>query len=317
VLLAYAITGALLVNRAGRDGFILLLRTYAASAVSIVALCIILLTLSRSGVHFVRDLVSLPLEGFSANRNAFSFQLLLAACAVFAARWPKSELWLGLIFAGMLLSGSRAVFIGLLVVAAGALYLQTMSVRKIAAALALAIALFAVVNYSHYVIGFLCSLLEVGTAGMAGSSGSENIAWRVLFSSSDNVRLESLIGGWNLFVSHPLLGAGLGAFMNQQTHAGDALVIHSTPLWLLGETGLVGFVVFATPVVRIFWIELAKIGKRETAGIFLILIIAAFGVVSNAHEILYQRAFWILLGAGLALAPRGDGSAEGSPKSGA
>jgi hypothetical protein len=49
----------------------------------------------------------------------------------------------------------------------------------------------------------------------------------------------------------------------------------------------------------------------------LILIIAAFGVVSNAHEILYQRAFWLLLGAGLALVPRGDGSPEGSLKSGA
>jgi hypothetical protein len=256
----------------------------------------------------------MPLEGFSSNRNAFSFQLILAACAVFAARWHKSELWLGLIFAGMLLSGSRAAFIGLLVVAAGALYLRTISARKIVAAVALAIALFAVVDYGPYLVGFLRSVFAVRAAGLSGLRGStENIAWGTLFSASDNMRLESLIGGWNLFMSHPLLGAGLGAFMNQQGHAADAIVIHSTPLWLLGETGLVGFVVLATPVVRIFWIELAKIGKRQTAGFFLILIIAAFGVVSNAHEILYQRAFWLLLGAGLALVPRGKGRSASQP----
>jgi O-antigen ligase/polysaccharide polymerase Wzy-like membrane protein len=282
-----------------------LLRTYSASALSIAAVCIILLTLSRSGFHFARAFVSLPLEGFSANRNAFSFQLLLAVCAIFAGRWRNSEVWLGLIFGGLLLSGSRAVFLGLFVVAAIALYLQLTSARKMIVATVIAIALFAVVDYSPNVITYLSST----TLGKP-AVWVDHITLGAVLSNSDNFRIESLVGGWSLFSSHPVFGAGLGAFMHQQSQAGDALVIHSTPLWLLAEVGVIGFVILAMPLVRIFWIEITKIENRDVAGMFLLMIIAAFGVVSNAHEILYQRAFWLLLGGALALVPRKHAAAH-------
>lgn len=294
MLVAYASTGALIVSRAKRDGLELLLRTYAATALSIVALSIVLLIFSRSGLHFAKSLVNLPLDGFSANRNAFAFQLLLAVCAVCAGRWQKSELWLGFIFAGLMFAGSRAALLGVIVVIALALYVRAMPLRKILAAVFLATALFLVIDYGPDLFAYLYSIV----LGQKFITVGE--ITQVVVSPADDLRVQSLLGGWKMFASHPIIGAGLGAFMNQQLRAGNALIIHSTPLWILAEMGLIGFVIFATPVVRIFLIEMTNIRNRDLAGNLLILIIAAFGVVSNAHEMLYQRAFWLLLGAALA-----------------
>src|SRR3546814_8708178 len=80
---------------------------------------------------------------------------------------------------------------------------------------------------------------------------------------------------------------------------GTPLVIHSTPLWLLPETGIVGFLIFAVPAVRVFFVE-ARRTERDSASVFLVLIITALAVMSLAHELLYQRAFWFLFGAALA-----------------
>ena len=51
----------------------------------------------------------------------------------------------------------------------------------------------------------------------------------------------TLVGGWKLFVGHPLFGAGLGAYRHEDILASSRipLVIHSTALWLLAELGLV------------------------------------------------------------------------------
>jgi hypothetical protein len=72
-------------------------------------------------------------------------------------------------------------------------------------------------------------------------------------------------------LDHPVFGAGLGAFRNQMilTLDGLPLVIHSTAVWLLAELGIVGFLIFA---------------ESFTPG-----------------DMLYQRTFWLLIGAALAV----------------
>ena len=108
VLLCYGATGALIVHRHGAEGMTLLARTFVGAAAGIVALAIVVIVLRRAGVPLPLNLFAFPLEGYSGNRNAFGLVLILAACV---SPWatPASRPWLlGLIFAGLWLSGSRA-----------------------------------------------------------------------------------------------------------------------------------------------------------------------------------------------------------------
>jgi hypothetical protein len=296
MLLAYGACGALVVNQAKRDGLQLLLRTYAASALSIVVLSVIAITLARCGLTYLNAFAAIPLEGFSANRNAFAFQLLLAICAVLAVRWPKTQWWLGALVAGMLFAGSRAGLVALPVVAAMAFYLRVLTLRTAVAACALAAGLFVFVDFGPKLFWNLFSLVT-------GSPPTEviGIATQAV-TIDDTPRVKSLVLGWAMFASHPIFGAGLGAFFQQQIEAGNQLVIHSTPLWLLAETGIVGFAIVATPLFRVFFREIRDADPHDHAGIALILTITAFGVEANFHEIMYQRAFWLLFGAALAYA---------------
>ena len=101
--------------------------------------------------------------------------------------------------------------------------------------------------------------------------------------------------------SHPLFGAGLGAFIGEQVRAtGTPLIIHSTPVWLLAETGIVGFAVFFAAAARIVAAEWPRRAARPAR--FLILIFGVLALMSELHELLYQRGFWLLLGATLAIA---------------
>ena len=78
-------------------------------------------------------------------------------------------------------------------------------------------------------------------------------------------------------------------------------MIHSTPLWILAEFGLLGMALmlwsgmtllrFAVPGL------LHPTSPRRTAFMFLLMLIVMF---SQAHEIFYQRILWLVLGALLA-----------------
>jgi hypothetical protein len=41
--------------------------------------------------------------------------------------------------------------------------------------------------------------------------------------------------------------------------------------------------------------------RNEPAGLLLLLILGCLAVMSSVHELMYQRAFWILLGAVVAM----------------
>jgi hypothetical protein len=86
---------------------------------------------------------------------------------------------------------------------------------------------------------------------------------------------------------------------DQIATTGEPLVIHSTPVWLLAETGLIGFAVFGIAALRLFFDSIRHRGERTA--LLLMLVLGAIGTMSMAHEMLYQRAFWLLLGAILAM----------------
>lgn len=298
ILLCYGATGALIVYRLRDAGFELLLRTFVATSLTIFLFDYAIHIGYWSGAAILKPIVQFPIEGFSQNRNAFSFQLVLAICILLATRWPYKALWLGIAIAGVIITGSRAGYIALAAVLVVAFYLASIDRRQ-----AFVAGVFAglIVLASEFVPALVQLVQYVLPSSGSGASGPSYIGNMISGSYSDHERMQSLLGGWQLFSMHPIFGAGLGAFMEEQIRRGTALVIHSTPLWLLAEFGIVGFVLLSAPVVLIFRAEILRIQHADAAGRLLVFAITAFCFMSLVHEILYQRTFWILLGAAMAM----------------
>jgi hypothetical protein len=119
-------------------------------------------------------------------------------------------------------------------------------------------------------------------------------------SSSDAERWFSVKRGLEMWMTSPVLGAGLGAFRNQMLlEIGNPLVIHSSLVWMLAELGLVGTMVFLVPFAMI--LKTAWDGQKtpSAASVTLLLTLLVFGASQFVHDIFYQRIFWILFGATL------------------
>jgi len=77
-------------------------------------------------------------------------------------------------------------------------------------------------------------------------------------------------------------------------------VIHSTALWLLAELGLLGFAAFAVPGIYVWFTEWRR-APRDPAAAVVALCFVGFAVMSGPADMLYQRTFWLLAGAALAV----------------
>lgn len=310
VLLGYGATGALIVRHVGGWGFDLLLKTFVGVAVAIVALDIVAMLAFRFGLEDLKAIVPVRMAGLSQNPNAFAFMLLLASTVVMAMRWPRSMILFGVLLLGIWYSGSRAALMTLPVVLAVALYVRSLSWRFLASAVSIAAGLLVVVTAIPPLAQIAVSSIHAMSASDAGTSKKKkaqspsSTVEQALRSArplaglsvpvSDNERWLTLVGGWEMFLDHPLLGAGLGAYIKDHD-----IVIHSVPLWLMAEMGLVGLAIMAAPIFMIFLTE-ARRPDKDTAGLILILIITTFAAFGLVHDILYQRGFWLMLGAALA-----------------
>lgn len=290
VLLCYAMTGALIVNGCRTD-FQLLIRTFVGTGLGIAALELVLLLVSTSFVALPQAFVYLPLAGFSNNRNAFAFIVVLTICGVFALSRRMQAPALGLFLAALWYAGSRACGGAALAVLCAALYLRMLRISTIGLGLTIGAAIVIGIAQMPVVTGWLRSAAAV------------NWAIALSPSTSDLARWDTILGGLAQFYGHPIFGAGLGTFIADRASAGTPIVIHSTPIWLLAEMGLVGLLAFLVPAVRIFWAEWRR-PDNDDAGKLLVLLFVAFAVVSLLHDMLYQRAIWLLLGAALAFVPQ-------------
>ena len=110
MLLCYGATGALIVRRAGEDGFEVLLLSFTAAGAAIAAFDIGMTGLIKAGLSSLSAMVEYPISGFSQNRNAFTFVLLMALATALALqdrlRWRTALM--AIILAGILIAGSRA-----------------------------------------------------------------------------------------------------------------------------------------------------------------------------------------------------------------
>jgi hypothetical protein len=253
------------------------------------------LPLIRVGLTPLVALVDYRITGFSQNPNAFSFVLLMALAAALALhgqlRWRIAIMTI--IITGLCYADSRA---GLLAVPTmiGLALVSGVKLRPVLNALASATAILLALAALPY----LAAYLPFGS----GAGGPSALAqWALLESSDTQQHVLTVQQGWTMFLSHPLFGAGLGAYMTEQINStGVPLVIHSATVWLLAETGLAGFAVFAFAGWRVFASEFAR--RHELAGRTAVLVLIGFGVMAQAHDLLYQRSLWLLLlGAALAV----------------
>ena len=284
VLLAYAITGSLIVREGGEDALRVFLLTYSGAAAAIAVIDISLAILNKAG--FAVPVVAQAIEGFALNHNFFAFQLLMAISATLVAARGHAVrvILLSILIAGLWFCGSRSGWITFPLVIAAGLYLRAANAREIAIAIvcAAAVALVPVVLSTF-----------INTVGLP----------ELLPGKADTAaRLTSIVGGLQLFAEHPMFGAGLGAFRNRMIfmYSNQPLLIHSTAIWLLAEMGLVGFLIFTIPSVWLFLNEITC-AHQDRASKMIILSMVVFGAMSAPADMFYQRTFWLLLGAALAL----------------
>jgi hypothetical protein len=315
VLLGYLCAGYLLVAATGGKSLRRLVVTLSISAATIVAWQSAKRMLAFWGYEVGN--LSPNFEGYAANRNAFAFQLLtvmallLAYARTFTCaswRWPSLKWHILLtvmpatLAVGIAWTGSRA---GLLT---GFLLL----------AVAFAIKLLQLGQLIRIIL--LASLMWVAfwmapnlSALFFPLNGIEHLTVQSVFSadSSNEERWATWVYAIKLWLDSPIWGAGLGAFMANSTEwVGHFQVIHSTPLWILAEFGIMGAVVSVFSVYKIMTYAgaamLRPVAPHRSALLFVLLIFAVFSLV---HEIFYQRIMWLALGALLAF-PAAHGKAE-------
>jgi hypothetical protein len=290
ILLAFAATGALIVTAGGRDAFKIILLTYVGATAGVALLEIILVLVSALGVSLPPALIRpTSIEAFSQNHNFFAFQLLMAMAAALVlvpGRNLRILLWTVMLVA-FWFAGSRSGWISIACVLAASIYLRAATIREIAMS----------------VICAACVIVILATLQtMSGAIGDIQIEPS---SASTQERMITIIGGWKLFIAHPIFGAGLGAFRNEHILAtsGIPLVIHSTALWLLAELGLVGFLIFSVPAVYVWATEWFH-ARHHPESAVIALCFVAFAVMSAPADMVYQRTFWLLIGTALALQHR-------------
>jgi len=304
VLLCYGMTGALIVRRAAEDGFEMLLATFVAVGAALALLDVTAWVMVASGASWLKGMVGYQITGLSQNPNAFGFALLLALAAGLAMRAGGriGAPLIAIALVGIWYTGSRAgIGTAIIMLAAGPFV--GVSIRRIAASIGGAAVIFAGIAALALLANTNALLLPQRIADFwpAPEAGAGFLGSIVRMApGSDYVHLRTVIDGFAMFLANPVLGAGLGAFTHRELAAtGTPLLIHSSPVWLLAETGLVGFLVFAVAAARIGWLEMRRTG--DVAARFLLLSLLAFAAMSMVHELLYQRAMWLLWGAALAL----------------
>ncbi len=99
----------------------------------------------------------------------------------------------------------------------------------------------------------------------------------------------------DIFVSHPLLGGGLGSF---RAEAGE--VAHNSAMWFLADFGIAGLTVLMAFLAWFFtraWLAYRLAPERERPLVLALLLShAAMVGVAMGIEAFYQRHWWLVLG---------------------
>lgn len=330
VLLSYGATGAMIVKGGREEGLRVCALTYVGAITAVSGLDMLLLLINKPELTHSPD-VGFGIEGFSQNHNFLAFQLLMATAAVlvFLRAARLQSVLLGILFAAFWFTGSRSGWLSLVVVLAAALYIRSINFKELSRSLAVGIltAIFITCGAPalHYIwvakthgggaphaaLKNLDNSILVPSSGTSTHGGvvarslAKSLVPQITPGAADNQeRLLSWRKGYELFAEHPLFGAGLGAFrnLNLLSTSGIPLLIHSSGLWLLAELGVVGFLSFFIPFCLLLMREW-KSAKTDRTSALIVLSMIAFASMSIPADMVYQRTFWFIMGAALALVP--------------
>lgn len=304
IIFSYLASGALFVAFFGRMRALMLIK------ISIIAAFVVyMLFLVNAKFGLLPHELSIAIldwdpkqfDGLVLNRNAFALQMLLAF-SVFLVL-PKNKvvknrsLMLAFILVLLFASGSRAVVLTGFILIVLALYMQALDWRRLLRAGMLSAAIMSVVWLFLYIKGLWLIFDLTPIDGVQRTT--VNITNVLLYNLSNTTvqadRMASYVDGFKMWLSNPVFGGGLGAFIESQSPR--PLVIHNSLLWVLAEMGVVGLLMFLYLPVRLIMHALRN-GLRNTswedAALFIFLV--GVGIFSMAHEIAYQRYVWFVLG---------------------
>ena len=242
-------------------------------------------------------------RGFMGNRNAYGFLLVAAAALVttqgFKKAGPEFYIFWLLFPAVFIFNGSRTLWVCTAFLLAIFVYLDwRKSLKIILPCAAIGLSLFFLVFSAEQQKNFI---------------GAPLTGMDVLVEQQDDAqgyghaeRMDIIKGALVMFRERPIQGAGLGsALYFQRQESGKVLdVIDCTPLWILSEMGIMGFLVFAGSYV-LMAAALLKKAKDDTFARSVLIILLCFGIFSLFHELLYTRFLWFMLGLAL-VRPRQD-----------
>lgn len=306
VLLAYFVSGVLIAE-AGEKSRNYVVLVFLATTWVIAVSSLLRFFIEINGLATFGSLALRPV-GFSDNPNAFAFLVgtaiilqLLSSRAL--SRAPKAVQVFGLasLVAVLFLINSRSVYLGL-AAAIPILFVFRAHVKWKAGMLALALAPVLVVLSSH--------VLPVDTPAPAGGATAEvgvRFESPLKYATRNNLVLDGGVAerlattrlAIDLWTESPLVGIGLGGFLQHYREAtgGGVFALHTSAVWLLVETGVVGLLGFATIFALFFWgvFKRARDQSDPYSAATCTLLVFAAGT-SVGTEIIYQRHIWLLLG---------------------
>lgn len=242
--------------------------------------------IANQGINSV-NILRADLSGFAMNRNAFAMQIL---CVIIALA-SKTTSYRSLVVMNVALyfTYSRTAAVLTPIIYASLWWFGAMQKHRLLKVLYLSVACVVGMNLINPFTQLIASALS--------SSTSESLTLFPTFYSdaySDSERLYTIVQGLSMWLSHPWIGAGLGAFVqNEWLQHQRYLMIHNSYVWILAEMGIVGAAIwgaFSCWIVRAGTL-LSTPNRRVVLGICFVLLATAM-----VHEILYQRIFWWMLG---------------------
>jgi O-antigen ligase len=311
IILGYLAAGGALAWADKTNGRVLVLWSFALAGASVAGIELVLLIVKLLNVSFPADTFIVPLRGYAGNSNAFALQMIMTVIAAITAHRLGAGAGRRIMLRMILVVAALAVFYSLsrsgLGTFLGAVLLfiifSTRAERRerlldglvVAAAVLIAFA-------SPYVVSAVIDLSSQVSASF-GLAFDQRVLAHMEFSASrtgsDNERWQSILEGWTLWREYPLFGAGLGAFVQNRFDAGlPILIIHSVPVWIGAELGIVGFGVIGAVFVGLVGLAIKMLRDTEyfAWGSGLLIMLAALAVSGAVHDFFFQRSFWFLLG---------------------
>ena len=305
ILMAYFMLGAWLTTNFGVTILRKFMKPFLMFFIGALSFFLAILILKDQGVDIGIPRNYRYLSGLMANRNSYGF--LLVACILIGTlsscikkplmplTWVQF-LW-GMFPLALAYNGSRACLFVSAIVLIYLLVTQRKNIVKFCAPFIIGImVLFIIINPTNL-------LNKFGPMDSVLQYSEEEID-----DKSDRFRHIITMDSLELWQKYPFFGAGLGSFMVYQTEKRGEFIdlIHNTALWIMTEMGIVGLSLFVTFYILCLKTLWQSRGLKEdpysnfsyTTFLFLLL---CFAPMSLAHESIYTRHMWMIMGLSLAV----------------